>query len=268
MNEDTAPAPQQSAKGGRYMRPGLTSITPYFVLRGAAQFIEFLKKTFGGVERLRMPTPDGSIMHAEVEIGNGAIEVGDANEAYPAAPADIHIYVDDADATFLNALGAGARTIYEVADQPWGDRQGAVKDAFGNHWYIAKPVGWAPGPESPRTIQPFLHLREAHKLIPFLEAAFGAEAMGVAKSDEGVVLHGTIRIGNATLEIDEAHGEFQPKPCSLHVYVPDSDACYERALKAGATSVEVPQDKPYGDRSAGVRDPAGNSWFIATWLGK
>jgi uncharacterized glyoxalase superfamily protein PhnB len=105
-------------------------------------------------------------------------------------------------------------------------------------------------------------------MIPFLEAAFGAEAMGVHKSPEGIVHHATIRIGNATLEIDEAHGEFQPMPCHLHVYVLDTDAVYERALQAGATSIETPRNAPYGDRAAGVKDAWGNSWFIATYLGK
>jgi len=103
-------------------------------------------------------------------------------------------------------------------------------------------------------------------MIPFLEAAFGAEAMGVHKSPEGTVLHATIRIGNATLEIDEAHGEFQPMPCHLHVYVPDTDAAYARALQLGATSIEAPRNAPYGDRAAGVKDAFGHSWFIATYL--
>ena len=104
-------------------------------------------------------------------------------------------------------------------------------------------------------------------MIPFLEAVFGAEAMGVAKSPQGAVRHATIRIGNATLEVAEAHGEYQPMPCHLHVYVPDTDAVYARALQAGATSIEPPRDAPYGDRAAGVKDAWGNSWFIATYLG-
>jgi PhnB protein len=105
-------------------------------------------------------------------------------------------------------------------------------------------------------------------MIPFMEAAFGAEAMGVHKSSEGIVMHATMRIGNATLEIDEAHGEYQPKPGHLHVYVPDADAMYGQALRAGATSVEPPTDKPYGDRSASVRDPFGNTWYLNTFLGR
>jgi PhnB protein len=269
MSEGTAAGTAaKDARAVHYMRPGLTAITPYLIVRPAADFIEFLKSAFAGVERLRMPAPDGSIMHAEVAIGNGAIEVSDGNEAYPPAPADIHIYVDNADATFAKALQAGAASIFAPTDDhPSGDRWGTAKDQFGNNWYIATPKGWTPGAEGLRSIQPYLHLREARKMIPFLEAAFGAEPLGVHKSPEGVVRHATIRIGNATLEIDEAHEEFQPKPCHLHVYVPDTDACYERAMKAGATSVEVPQDKPYGDRSAGIKDAWGNSWFIATHLG-
>ena len=273
MSEGAAAPPARTGKAQagavHYQRPGLTSITPYIIVRPAAQFIEFLKTAFEGVERMRMPAPDSSIMHAEVAVGNGAIEVSDGNEQYPTAPAAVHLYVDDPDAAYARTLQAGATSFYAPTDDhPSGDRWGAVKDPFGNHWYIATPKGWTPGPEGLRSVQPYLHLREAHKMIPFLEAAFGAEAMGVHKSPEGAVLHGTIRIGNATLEIDEAHDEFQPMPCHLHVYVPDTDAVYAQALRAGATSIETPQDKPYGDRAAGVKDAWGNSWFIATHLGR
>jgi PhnB protein len=271
MNEGTGqPASASGAAQARvldYIKPGLTSITPYIVIRGASEFIEFLKAAFDGAESLRVPTPDGLIVHAEVSIGNGAIELADANEHYPSSPTDIHLYVEDCDATYERALGAGAKSIYAPADQPWGDRQGAVQDAFGNHWYIATAQGWTPGPEGLRSVQPYLHLRGADRMIPFLEEAFGAENLGVAKSSEGLVLHATIRIGDATLEIDEAGGEFQPKPCHLHIYVPNTDAVYERALLAGGSSIESPQDKPYGDRAAGVKDAFGNSWFIATYRG-
>jgi len=257
------------ARAVHYQRPGLTSITPYIIVRPAAQFMEFLKSSFNGIERVRMPGPDGSIMHAEVEIGNGAIEVSDGNEQYPTAPAAIHLYVDDPDATYARTLQAGATSFYAPTDDhPSGDRWGAVKDPFGNHWYIAKPRGWTPGPDGLRSVQPYLHLREAHKMMPFMETVFGAETIGLHKSREGIVHHATIRIGNATLEIDEAHGEFQPMPCHLHVYVPDTDAAYARAMAAGATSIEEPRNAPYGDRAAGVKDAWGNSWFIATYLGQ
>jgi uncharacterized glyoxalase superfamily protein PhnB len=179
----------------------------------------------------------------------------------------IHLYVPDSDATYASALQAGASPVYEVADQHWGDRQGCVKDPFGNMWYVATPKGWDPGETGIRAVQPFLHLHEAHRIIPFLEAAFGAEALGVAKSPEGLILHATISIENATIEVDEAHGEFQPTPFYLHVYVPDTDALYAQALRAGATSVTAPNDAHYGDRAAAVKDMFGNTWFLATYHG-
>jgi len=272
MSEGTAAAKVGSgvekARAVHYIRPGLKSITPYIIVRDAAQFIEFLKYSFEATERMRVPTPDGKIMHAEVAMGNGAIEVSDGSEAYPAAPQAIHLYVDDPDAAYARTLEGGATSFYAPTDDhPSGDRWGAVKDPFGNHWYIAKPRGWTPGPEGLQSVQPYLHLREAHRMIPFLEAAFGAEDLGTHKSPDGLVLHATIRIGNATLEIDEARGENQPMPCHLHIYVPDTDAVYAQALRAGATSIDAPRNAPYGDRAAGVKDAWGNSWFIATYLG-
>jgi len=259
----------QAKPTATFMRPGFHTITPYLVIPRAAQLIEFLKTSFGATERLRVPVPDGPglIMHAEVSIGNSIVEVADANEAFPAAPTAIHLYLSDADAAYDRAIQAGATSLYPPVDQPWGDRQGAVKDASGNVWYIATAGSWTPDPGELLAVQPYLHVHAADKMIPFLQDAFGAEALGVAKSPEGVVLHATIKIGNATLEIDEAQGDFQPMPCHLHLYVPDTDATYDRALRAGAISQEAPATKDYGDRSAGVKDPWGNSWFLATHLG-
>jgi PhnB protein len=265
--EGSAPSQGAPASSAHFARPGFNNIAPYILVNGATRFFDFLKSAFGATERLRVPRPDGSIMHAEAGIGDSVIELGDASDQHPARPSTIHLYVDDADATYQRALRAGAASVYSVVDQSWGDRQGCVKDKFGNVWYIAMAKGWSPGPEGLRSVQPFLHLHDAHNMIPFVEAAFGAEALGVAKSPEGKVLHATIKIGNATLEIDEASGEFQPMPCYLHVYVPDTDALYAQALRAGATSVNPPADAPYGDRVAGVKDPFGNTWYLATYLG-
>jgi PhnB protein len=269
MNEGTTASAGAAAKRSTHFAPqGFTNISPYMLARGAGRFIDFLSAAFAGRERLRVPRPDGSVMHAEVGVGNSVIEVADANDAYAARTMTIHLYVDDADATYERAMKAGAESMYAVSDQPWGDRQGCVRDPFGNVWYIAMAKGWTPGPEGLRSVQPYLHLHDAHKMIPFAQAAFGAEALGVATSPEGKVLHATIKISYATIEIDEAHGVFQPMPGYFHVYFPDVDAVYEAAVKAGAVSVDAPADKPYGERAATVRDPFGNTWFLATFLGE
>jgi PhnB protein len=266
MNEGTAKSSETLATLPPFVRPGFNNIAPYMVVKGAGKFIEFLKTAFKGTERLRVPRPDGEVMHAEVGVGNSVIELAEASEQHPPRRNTIHLYVDDADAAYERALRAGATLIYPVGNHVSGDWQGCAKDEFGNVWYIAQAKDW-PGHDRPPSVQPYLHLRGAEKMIPFVEAAFGADSLGVATSPEGEILHATIKIGHATFEIDEAQGEFQPVPCYLHVYVPDTDARYAEAIRAGATSVEAPATKPYGERSAAVKDPFGNTWFLATYLG-
>jgi len=254
------------AKTAQFRRENFPNIAPYFLVENAAKFIDFVTAAFSGTERIRVPRPDGSIMHAEVAIGNSVIELGDANEQYPQRFMTTHLYVPDADATYASALAAGATPVYAPTDDhPSGDRWGEAKDPFGNTWYIAARKSRVPGPEGFLTVQPYLHLRDAHNMIPFIEAALGAQATGLHKSPEGKVLHATIEIAGATFEIDEAQGE--PQQSYLHVYVPDTDGLYAQAVAAGAKGVHAPYTAPYGDRAAGIVDPFGNMWFLATYLG-
>jgi len=266
---ESAARTQSSSGTAHFRRPGFDNIAPYFLVHGAPKFLDFLVFAFEATERIRVPRPDGAIMHAEVAIGPlDVIELADANEQYPARVMTTHLYVPDAHASYARALEGGATAIHPpYDDHPSGDRWGAVIDPFGNTWFIATPQGWVPGPEGLRTVQPYLHLREAHKMIPFVEAAFGATASGVAESAEGAILHATIEVAGATFEIAEAHGESKASPHYLHVYVPDTDAAYAQALAAGATGVTPPSDAPYGDRAAAVKDPFGNTWFLATYRG-
>ena len=251
------------------MPSGYHTIAPYIIVPRAGEFIEFLTNAFSGTERFRVGRDPRSelIMHAEVQIGNSVIELADAYEPIPAAPMAIHLYVDDAHASFKRAIEAGATSIYKVGEHVSGDTQGAVRDPFGNLWYIAMKGDWTPAPgELVPSVQPYLHLRGSEKMIPFLQNAFGGVVQGhVPMSPEGHVLHATVQIGDNTLEIDEAHGEFQPMPCHLHLHVDDADAIYARAMRAGATSIDAPSNKPYG-RSGGVKDLFGNSWYITSAL--
>jgi PhnB protein len=268
MNEASAPAPAVS-ETPRFRRPGFDNIAPYFLVKDAPRFLDFLVFAFEATERMRVPRPDGTIMHAEVAVGpRDVIELAEANEQFLARTMTTHLYVPDAHAAYARALEVGATSIHPPNDaHPSGDRWGAVIDPFGNTWFIATPRGWSPGPEGLRTVQPYLHLREAHKMIPFAEAAFGAAASGVAASPEGMIFHATIDVAGATFEIAEARNESEASPHNLHAYVPDTDAAYARALDVGATGVTPPSDAPYGDRTATMKDPFGNTWFLATNLG-
>jgi len=79
-------------------------------------------------------------------------------------------------------------------------------------------------------------------------------------------MHAEVMVGDSPIMLGEPMGQFQPMPASIYVYVPDTDACYQRAIKAGAASLMEPADQFYGDRNAGVRDPAGNVWWIGTHI--
>lgn len=253
------------------LREGFHSLTPYIIVPGAARFIDFVKEVFGAEETLRVPTPDGSrIMHAEVKIGDSMIELSDGNDQHPARPTAIHLYLPDTDGAYRKALAAGATTITAgatVQEMPYGERSGSVKDAFGNHWYIATHHGASHIPEGLRTVNSYLHPVDAAGLIEFLKQAFDAEEVHVYREPAGgAVAHAQIRLGDTILEMGQAQGPYRPMPTGLHFYVPDVDAVYRQALKAGAISISPPADQPYGERGAGVRDPEGNSWFLATPL--
>lgn len=120
------------------IREGFHTVTPYLIVRGAAELIDFLEQAFGATELLRAPTPGGRI-HAEVRIGDSMVMLGDASAEWEPMPGSIHLYVDDADAAYGSALQAGASSLMEPADQDYGDRMGGVKDPFGNVWWIATP---------------------------------------------------------------------------------------------------------------------------------
>ncbi|HKV25639.1 MAG TPA: VOC family protein [Candidatus Acidoferrum sp.] len=283
MKEAVAPSTKPEPPQPRaFRRPNFPNIAPYFLVPGAAKFIDFLVAAFEGREQIRVPNPDGSIMHAAVAIGNSVIELGDANAQYPQRVMTTHLYVPDADATYARALAAGATSVYAPTDEhPSGDRWGEAKDMFGNTWYIAtrrselrseksrsaaeEPLA---GAEAGISVQPYLHLLDAAKMIPFIEAALGAQATGVHTTPDGVVLHATIEIAGATFEIDEARPGAEPTKSYLHAYVPDTDALYARAVAAGAKGVTPPYTAPYGERSASIEDPFGNTWFLATFLGE
>lgn len=120
---------------------GYTAITPYLVAEDAAGLIDFLTEAFGAVERMRMPMPDGSLAHAEVEIGGAAVMLGSAMPPeFPPTQAQIHLYVEDVDGVYAQAVAAGATGIAEPEDQFYGERIGRVLDPGGNAWSIATHV--------------------------------------------------------------------------------------------------------------------------------
>jgi uncharacterized glyoxalase superfamily protein PhnB len=124
---------------------GFHSVTPSLVVRDAPRAIEFYKRAFGAQELVRMPGPDGKIMHAEIKIGDSIIFLGEENpqmaikspQTLGGASGTLNIYVQNVDETFKQAVSAGGRETMPVADQFWGDRYGTLVDPFGYTWGIA-----------------------------------------------------------------------------------------------------------------------------------
>jgi PhnB protein len=263
VQAEEAPAPV------KFIREGFHSITPYLIIPGAAEWIDFVKQAFGAEEHFRAKRPgtEDIIMHAEVKIGDSMIELADANPEYPAMPSTLLLRVDDPDAVYNRALEAGATVMQPIADAPYGSRGGTVLDIAGNRLHISKPTG--PGLDifkGFRSVTPHLYAQRPVDLIEFLMRAFGGEEVYRAEMPDGSIPHAQVRIGDSIVALAGGHGPHTPMPTTLHLYVPDTDSVYEQALRAGATSIQAPADQPYGDRSAGVTDPFGNRWFIATHI--
>jgi len=121
-----------------------------------------------------------------------------------------------------------------------------------------------PIPDGYHSVTPFLIVPGAAKLLDFLQQAFEAQELHRMPRPDGTIMHAEVRIGDSLVMMGEPMGDGQPLFGSLYLYVHDVDAVYKRALQAGATSTSEPADQFYGDRSAGIKDPVGNQWWIAT----
>jgi PhnB protein len=127
-----------------YIPPGFATVTPYFFVENAERFVAFLVAAFDGEETLRSLRGDGRIANAQVVLGTSTVMVSEASAQYPAMPGSYYLYVEDAAVTMRKALAAGATSIMEVADMPYGDRQGGVRDAHGNLWWISQRIAEGP----------------------------------------------------------------------------------------------------------------------------
>ena len=127
---------------------GYAGVTPYLIVRGAARALEFYRKAFGATELMRFPTPDGTIAHAEMKIGDGLYMLADeapeqgyhSPEALGGTRLSLIFYVRDVGQVFTRAVSAGAKVQRPVRDQFYGDRSGTLTDPFGHVWTIATHV--------------------------------------------------------------------------------------------------------------------------------
>jgi PhnB protein len=280
--------------------PGVQRVALYMTVANASAAIEFYQAAFGAKEVMRLAEPSGKIGHAEIEIGNTVIMLSDEYPDYNSlspqtiggSPVKIHLDVTDVDAFAERALRAGATLVRPIEDQFYGARSGHVADPFGYTWVLSTYLKDVPmeelqrefdkfsesdseakeseqknkGPKGMRegfhTVTPYFTVHRPAELIDFVTQAFGAKEQFRSTGSAGG-MHAEVQIGDSVVMIGGAE-HIEPKPTAIHLYVPDVDEAYQRALDAGATSLMKPADQPYGERSGGVEDAQGNRWYIAT----
>ena len=136
------------AKQAQAIPKGYHTVTPSLVVAGAAKAIDFYKKALGAEEIMRFPGPDGTLMHAEIRIGDSTVMLGDempeqgarGPKSIGGTPVSFFVYKEDVDAAWKRAVDAGGKQIMPLADQFWGDRTGCIEDPFGHHWWLAQHV--------------------------------------------------------------------------------------------------------------------------------
>jgi PhnB protein len=140
---------------------GYPRVSPYLVVEGAAQAIDFYTKVFGATERMRMPAPGGMVGHAELEIGDSIVMLADefpdmgyhGPKKVGGTPVTLGVYVEDVDKTFATALQAGAKELRPVENQFYGDRSGQFEDPFGHRWSISTHIEDVPPDEMAKRAQ-------------------------------------------------------------------------------------------------------------------
>jgi len=245
-------------------REGFRTVTPYIYLTEAEELIAFVHQVFHGVETGRSTHGSGEL-HAEVRIGDSMLMIG-GGPLYkgPARPMLLRVLVTNADEVYQRALGAGAVSTLAMTEA-YGERFGCVRDRFGNQWIISTQIGPSYAEGLHHNITTFIRVRHAAKMIDFMVEALGAMEQMRADGPDKEVKHAIIQIGDSVVAISDARDE-STYPPQLYLYVPDVDALYERAVRAGARPTLPPSDHAYGDRGAGVTDEWGNFWYMATPL--
>lgn len=149
---------------------GYHSLTPYLVIKGASDAIEFYKRAFGATEIMRMPSPDGRIGHAELAIGDSKLMLADeypemghrSPQSIGGTGVSLMLYLDKVDEVFKRALAAGAKEVQPIKDQFYGDRSGTLQDPFGHVWTISTHVEDVPPEEMRKRAEKYMQESAKH----------------------------------------------------------------------------------------------------------
>ncbi len=285
--------------------PSVRTVSMYMCVANATAAIDFYRAAFGAEELSRLTEPSGKVGHAELQLGNMVVMLSDEYPDYGAlspqtiggSPVKIHLDVTDVEAFAAQAIAAGATLVRPIEDQSYGDRSGQLTDPFGYTWIVSTHLKDVPVEEMQRqfdefnqeradetqsepdssagrpkgmregfnAVTPYFTVHKPAELIDFVTQSFGATELFRTTGSAGG-MHAEVKIGDSIVMMGGAE-HIPAMPTAIHLYVPDIDEAYKRALAAGGKSLMEPADQPYGERSGGVEDPTGNHWYIATTFG-
>jgi uncharacterized glyoxalase superfamily protein PhnB len=267
-------------------------IIPGLRYRNAPAAIEWLCRAFGFEKNMVVPGAGNTVAHAQLTFGNGMVmlgsvtknefgsmikqpdEVGGAETQSPC----VLVQEQDMEPHYQRAKAAGAEIVMPLEHKEYGGSGYACKDLEGHLWYFGSYNPWEDGAAGAGSaakadvkhvrngfgaVRPYVHGNV--DLESFVKQVFDAQVLERTEFDHGGA-HLEVQIGDGVLVLEVGDRPMpSAKPGSIYVYVPDVDATYAKALKAGATSAAAPEDKSYEERGAGVKDRFGNTWWIATY---
>lgn len=200
--------------------------------------------------------------------GGAGKDMPDGQSPEPGGWNRMQLEVGDLASFYADLKNKGVSFRNEIVEGK-GGKQVLLQDPAGNPIELFEPAKKeevSPIPEGYHTITPYLIVEGAEPFIDFLKEAFDAQVESIMKSEDGIVRHSSVQIGDSHLMVSSSTEEYQPISCMLHLYVRDVDATYDQAIRAGGESLREPTDEFYGDRSAGIRDQWGNQWWMATHI--
>lgn len=250
------------------MTPRLHPVARYTDARAALAFFE---RAFGFTRRAVFDAPDGSVAHAELAFGTGAIGVSSAGPVNPAqvwttVREGLYACVPDADAAFARATSAGARVEQPLRATDYGSHEFTVRDPEGRLWSVGT-YAMSDG-DGPAAFVPEIRCQDGTAMLMFLEQAFGLTRGLIVPAEDGTPSHAELWLGPSPLFVasgDLGADWWGTRTQCTQVYVPDPDAHHDRARAAGAMILRAPHDTPYGARAYLTRDPEGCLWGFSTY---
>jgi uncharacterized glyoxalase superfamily protein PhnB/catechol 2,3-dioxygenase-like lactoylglutathione lyase family enzyme len=260
-------------KGADYTPAGTTNLMPYLHPQGAPKMIEFLKQAFGAEEMAVHQSADGIVRHATVRVGTSVLEMGEAHGQWQPMPMTFMLYVESADEWYVRAMKAeGTISISVPGDQPYGDRMGAVKDPFGNTWYIGQHIAAEEQDSTlsgrtdmvPKLFRIVLQVSDLDKASDFYQRLLGDEGTRIPRGSRHYFDCGPVIL--ALVDVTAGGEQPQPNPDYIYFAVSNLDQVYERAKALNCLAKDRFHDqnageivkRPWGELSFYVEDPWGN----------